>query len=478
MIPTNTMQRGTDEFSFRRQALLRTTQPFDLTGETSCSGFEISGTEPAGTSRRIIFEVDGVLYYFNKGDLTQYPSYGELADVLQYGNTVAELLEVEGIVQWINKKVYPIIALDAPRDAEVMPKIKIGLKVKCFNDEYQRQEFSPVFELKHSDNPARITNAVYNKANNGLATSNSQIRIRDLSGNWSDWTDYDAAISKTACAVQFQNSYTLTTLDGSDEAKTFDHKVAYVTNADNLAGDVQEIILQPQTLDYPPKVCYALIKHSELFDAKIKAYVCLKSSTSQRENIIIGKGTGALSTYFLGVQGGIDKNINQNTLHITAGDINITDFYYNMENATVDLVADVDAEIKATYDYEVDEENWIELAGQLPEIYGDSGLYVSRFVGRLNSDNKIVAVKLRLQRDSGSVTDEEIGVATGNEQIFVLPHRAKSETLKCKGSWSYDEETQLLKVTGILNDTLNISYDFCGIIPQVDSIIIGFSYAV
>ena len=207
MLETNTMQRGSDVFEFRRRALLKTTEPLDFTGETQVSGFSIYGTEPAGTSRRIIFEVEDKLWYFTNDGLTQYPSYGEINDILKYGNTVAELLEVEGIAKWIGKKVYPIIALDAPRDAVVMPKIKIGLKVNCFNDEYTREEFSPIYELKHTENPARIVDATYNKANVGYAKSEVLIRLRDKFGDWGDWLEMAAAEGKEATAVQYKAIY-------------------------------------------------------------------------------------------------------------------------------------------------------------------------------------------------------------------------------------------------------------------------------
>lgn len=480
MIERNTMSYGVDTFQFRRQALLKTTSPFDLTGETSCTGFTVSGTEPAGTNRRVIFEVDDKLYYFTNDGLTRYKYHGELDDILEHGNTIAELLAVDGIVQWVGKKVYPIIALDAPRDAEVMPKIKLGLTVNCFNDEFTRDKISPVYELKHAENSARITAASYNKADNGYAKSSCQIRLRDIGGDWGDWLEFSDAINKEACAVQFKAHFVLTTLDGSDEGKIFDCKIEYVTDCDNLAGDTLEIFTTPQTYSYGDLgTCYALIKHSELFDADVKAYIKFETSNSQRQNIIIGRGTGNYETYWLGINGSIDRNINQSTLHITAGDINIIDFYYNTENATVEVKADEGVDIKASYEYDVDSENWIEMARQITQPYGDAGLYMSRFVYRLTDTEgkQTSAVRFTLTRQNGSVTDEEIGLGTGRLQTFVLPHRAKKESIAMKGAWTYDEETQILQTTAAVNDTLKISYDWTGILPTAKSFSVGWTPA-
>lgn len=480
MISTNTMQRGTDSFHFRRQALLKTTLPWNLQGETSCTGFTISGTEPADTNRRIVFEVDGKLYYFTNDGLTRYRYHGELADILEHGNTVSELLAVEGIVQWIGKKIYPIIALDAPRDAEVMPKIKIGLKVNCFNDEYTRDELSPVYELKHAENPARITAATYNKANTGYAKSSCLIRLRDIGGDWGDWLEFADAINKEATAVQFKANYILTTLDGSDVASIFDCKIEYVTDSQNLSGDTLEIFTQPLQGDYNIGVVYALIRHSELFDAQVKAFVNFTTPTQRRENIIIGRGSGELETYYLGTNGGIDRAIDHNTLKIMAGDKYITDFYYNVENATIDLKAESDVDIFATYSYDVPAENWIEMAKQSTEPYGDAGQYMSRFIFRLtDSENKKkFSTKFSLSRNTGNVENDSLGNATGRLQTFVLPHRAKKESVSINGSWTYDEDAQILKLMSSVNDTLKISYDWAGIIPKVNSFVVGAEYAI
>ena len=479
MLERNTMQRGSDEFQFRRRALLKTTEPLDLTGETQVSGFVIYGTEPAGTSRRIIFEVDGELFYFTNDGLTKYPSYGEIDDILKYGNTVADLLEVQGIAKWINKKVYPIIALDAPRDSVVMPKIKIGLKVNCFNDEYTREQFSPIFELKHTDNPARIVTASFNKANIGYAKSDVLIRLRDKFGEWGDWLEMANAAGQEAEAVQFKATYTLTALDGTDEAKVFDCKVAYVTDAYNLSGDALEIYTLPQTYYQDLGTCYAMIKHTELLDAEIKAYIKFATLPKQRKNIVIGLGKGTVDTYYLGINGGIDPRINQNTLHLTANGRTITDFYYNTQTATVDLKADSGAEIRASYEYDVDAENWVEMAGELTQPYGDAGLFMSRFIYRLtNSENKrISAVKFILERKSGTSDEEILATATGKTLTFTLPHRAKKESVYCTGNWDYDEETQILTVTGAPDEVIYLSYDWVGIFPQIENVTVGWTPA-
>lgn len=479
MLATNTMQRGTGNFKFRRQALFKTTDPLITQGETSITGFVISGAEPEGTSRRIIFEVDNKLYYFTNDGLTLYPYHGELADVLEHGNTVAELLEVNGIVRWLNKKIYPIVALDAPFDAPIMPKIKIGLKVNCFNDEYTRDELSPVYELKHPANtPARIVSATFNKTNYGYARVNMLIRTRNLIGDWGDWQEFNAVANQEACAVQFKATYILTTLDGSDESKVFDVKVSYVTDAENISGDTIELFTAPQSYYVDLGTCYAMIKHSELFDAVISAQIKYESPTLKRNEIVIGQGTGEMETYYLGINGGIDPAINQNTLHITAGGVNIIDFYYNTANASVTLSAKAGLDIKASYEYGVNVESWKDMLGEISQV-GNDGVHMSRFIYRLtDSENKRKStVRFKIRRSSGSVANEVIGKADGSTQKFILPHRAQKESITANGAWTYDEASQILSVTGNIGDDLKVSYDWSGIIPTIYSYSVGWTPA-
>lgn len=473
----NSMAYGVDAFKLNRRAVLRTTQGWDCTRETKISGFVAKGTQPVKTNIRVVFEVDNELWYFGNDGLTKYPYHGELDDILMHGNTITELLAVEGVIQWTKKKIFPIIALDAPRDSLIMPQIQLGLKVECNLDEYQRNELSPVLNLK--GNPARIINITAEKDLKGYARADIFVRLKNLAG-WTDWLDLNDAQSKAATALQFKTAYTLTTLDGTDKARAYNFKVLYSTDTENTAANVVEIYLKPQKYEYDDlKKCYTLIKHTSLVDAGIECDINFAQPPLTRKNILIGKGTGALQTYWLGLNGGIDRNINPSSLRITAGNINVVNFYYDMENATVQFIAENDAEIRASYEYEIDAENWLPMAGALAQSYNDEGLYFSRFLFRLSAykDKKISAVRFRLKREVGNVIDSDLGAATGYEQTFLLPHRALKETVRLGGkcSYQYDEETQILKVVGVAKEDLKLSYDWVGELPLIKEFVAGWT---
>lgn len=478
MIERNTMQRGISPFEFNRRALFYYPDAFDFTRETAVKKFLISGAEPENTSRRIIFEVDGALMYFTNDGLTNYPSYGELDDILTYGNTVEELLNVDGIPQFIGKRVGLKVAMTAPADLKVMPLLKIGAVVSTFNDIYEKEELSPVYELKTSK-LAKIINLTAEKDLNGYAELKTSVRYRDDLGNWSDWTTFDDAVNKRAAAIQFKAAHTLTTLDGSEESELVEARVDYTTDADNLAGDTLELITKPVEYYTNLATCYALIKHGELIDCNVNCFVMFKTPTKHRENLVIGVGNGELKTYYLGEGGGVDKNIDHSSIVIKLNGANFHDFYYNTVNATVDLQTDSDVTITASYDYDVDKEEWLPMT--LVTSTNDDDVYTTRFVRRM-SDNDIKtisAVRFSFTRQHGSVDEFTLTTANGKSQSFILQHRAKAESITVtNANYTFDEVTQKLDVTGSINAAIKLAYDWCGQFPQVFEVIAGWQAGI
>lgn len=462
LLPIKTKAYGTDSFNFTKCALLRSRNCFDLSGETSCAGFEISGTEEDGTLRRIIFSIDDKLYKFGNAGLIEYEERGEFADIIENGNTVGELLALESIPAFVGKKVYPIIALQAAESAQVMPKIKMKLKVNCYNDRYSCNEFSPVYTL--TDN-AKITEIVADTFTNGNATATIYARV--FNNGWSDWDFYPNFNHKPAQKIQFKINYVLTTLDGSDFARVNSIRCLYITDKNKVAAAAQEFITTAQDFYADLKTCYLLVKHSEIVDAEIKAYVNFGNPPVQRENVLIGTGNGETQTLYLQAGGVIDKNVAQDSIHIEVGGRVFTGFYYDTENSTVTLQADAGAEIYASWNCNGEDEFWREMAQD------DSGRFIYRLTD--NENKKVAAVKIVLSRKGGVVELTNIGVGNGKAQTFSLPHKARAETLTCNAPFKYDEDSQILKTCASIAEVVFVGYDWQGDIPTLNEIICGWS---
>ena len=216
-----------------------------------------------------------------------------------------------------------------------------------------------------------------------------------------------------------------------------------------------EIISLPQDFSTDLKTFAALIKHSELIDCEIKAYVNV-SQTLYRENVFLGSGDS--QTLYLSFNGVVDKNISADSVRLFDGDKPVTDFYFDTENSSVYQTPN--GEIYASYE-STTAENW-------QELQGDS----SRFT--LNSlAGKIAAVKFVITRFSGVSDALQIGTGTGKLQTFALPHRAKIETLTCSAPFKYDEEAQILKVVAPVDEPIYISYEWQAKCPKIYSYIWG-----
>lgn len=472
MLPTNTMQYGSDVFNFQHRALLKANVPFDLTNETSCAGFEIGGTEPEGTARRIIFKIDDAYYKFGNTGLIEYEDRCEFEDIIQNGNTVAELLALQNIPDFAGKKIFPIIALSADESALVLPKIKMSLKVKSFNDIYTTTEYSPIYNLRDGAKIKELRSNVYT---NGNATVKLYARVLDPVNGWTDYDFLPMFEKKLANKIQYKVVYALSSLDGSDFAAVNYIRCFYSTDSNVLAADSQEIITLAQDYYSDLKTAYLLVKHSEIVDAELKAYVNLSPLPVRRENISLGTSTGESQTLYLGVGGVVDKNIVADSIHLEIGGKTFTGFYFNTGNSSITLQADANKEITASYDCGLDNEDWRLM--DLDFTRDEGGYFASRFIYRATDfeDKKVASIKIVIERLSGTVEMTNIGMGNGKLQFYALPHKAKAETLSASGAWKYDEEGQILSTTVAINNEVNTGYDWQGDLFKVYEYIAGFA---
>lgn len=453
------MQYGTDGFEFRRQALLKSRACLDFTQETSVPQLIIAGTQPDGTSRRVIFEIDGRLYRFVNGALDIYDDHGELDDILAGGNTVDELMALENIAGFVGKKVFPVIALDAPADAPVLPRIKISAKVNCYNDIYSKVETSPIYELAPNGRIVRVTTAI---STNGFGTVTVKCRLKNPVTGWGEWIATADAQGRLAAAIQFQASYVLTTLDGSDSAKVDNVQTDFTTDADSSAAEFFELVTQPQEFSVNLGTCYALVKHDALQDCDVSAYVKFAPPVQHRE-VSLGNATGREQTFNLP-----DRFLIASSLHLEIGGRTIQNFYYDTQNSAITFTGEAGAAIEVSYDYGA-EEIWREMA------VSESAAEATKFVYRLSeitTASKVSAVKVRFTKKAGHV-EESLGVGTGREQIFSTDHRATS--LTCTSPCRYDEQTHILRTLAPIGENISVAYNWRGDFPAVNEIICGWA---
>ena len=390
----NTLIYGSAPFKFQKQTLIRANAPFDLTDYSACPKFVIEGTVPPDTLCRIIFEIEDTLYRFVNGILDPYIWRGELEDILIYGNTVMELLELENVNAFVGKKVQPIIALSAPSNADVFPKIKIALKVSSALDVYSAYRYSPIFELEGSK--PRITSIRKISSTDGNATEITECRVRKFTG-WDDWRIYTEPINEVATAIQFRTKFVVSTLDGTDIGNVESISVNYTTDADKNAAESQTFCTKIENYDADLSTAYLLIKHSPAENVTFNARACLVPPASSVENVQVGTTNGELQTFNL------PKSLTaQDTLHVEIDGVPTFDFEFDTGNATLTLQADAGKIVTVSYNY-FHSENWQDMTCDINEI--DK----KRFTFRTANENlREVAVKFTVTKNNSAVELPEI----------------------------------------------------------------------
>lgn len=451
---------------YERNALLISNEPLDATNVTDIDGLTVTGEVPTGTIARLAFKVDDIVYRFNGSSLAEIGD-ATTDNILNNGNIPAELNALSNIDSFVGKKIYPIIALHADDDVTLSPTVKLALNTRSNSAVYQKVVDSPIYQLAADTEDATpyIADITCKTTCTGEATVDIQVRL--FNGEWSNFMPITAAAQSPATAVQFRITYNVTRI-GSDSAKVDRITIRHNMGATAVSGDVAELYSVVQNYEVPLQICYVVVRHKLLRDAEIRAYVNFMHPPDHRERIFLGEGTGALNQYILGVDDTRDPNIDQNTLRIFVDGEQIDDFGYNVEVSEVTVNAPIGAAVTASYDYNHDAEIWHEMSKLIDSqpYLDEEETYMTRFSYVLPDndavDTTLSNVRLSLYRSSGTVTDEDIGTATGYIQQIVLEHAAKQETISLNADWSYDPDNRLLTYVAPKDTPLVLSYDYVG----------------
>ncbi|MBD3878234.1 MAG: hypothetical protein SR1Q5_00910 [Quinella sp. 1Q5] len=459
-----------EEQTFMKTAFLVSKVPLDCSQKSAVDSFVITGNEPAGSRRRLIFMVDDALFKFKNGRLATYNDQGNFDDVIKYGNKVDVLTALPNVNDFVGKKIYPIIAMQAPSDAEEFPTIKIGLVTRATSEQLTDSQDSPVYEFDSTQTISAITPKINTQ---GAGSVQITARLRK-GGSWSSFMSLTNAVDKDADAIQFRMNYSVTTV-GSDSAQVESITVKHSSGAALVTGNVANLYSVVADYTVPLKSAYCLVRHDPLVDAKIEAYVNFMPKPKHRELIQIATATGSQQQISLN-----DENIVASSINIFVNGVPFFDFDFSTETSTIILTATRNAVITASYDYDSGQESWLQMNADDSQPYNDDdGTYSTRFTFSQETEGLTVAnIRIRLLRLSGS-SRGKLGTATGKTQLFSLKHKPvpSSITFTEDVKHSYDESTAILSCVAPKNTPIFINYDYLGEAPVVYSFAAGFSAA-
>jgi len=488
-----------DKFSLAKRAMLKSKRYLDLTQVTSVQGFIIEGTEPPGSRRRFIFEVDGNLEYFegNAQQIFNYPLTVE--NVLEYGNSAEELFNVGNLACWVGKKIYPIIALEND-GADVEPKVKFGVKASSFNEIYSQTKDSPIYELESG----RILSLSAEKVTSGQGVLNVRARTR-LTGAWDDWQELAEINYKDAEAVQFRTQYKVTTLEGSDSCKLdkvemrwqdrtakvgasaiyserfslpekilhakdqpiFDDDI-YVSREEIkqvTRGDYQPVpdgdaiqrsdidrVMVPGVIDFTAQKTlssYVLIDHSRLEGVTLRGYYT-ELSEPKHGTANLGEADGTEQSFQLDVAG-----IDINSLCVQADGENIIPLSYDTGSGLIVVQARHGKILTAEFDYNVATENWHEMQTYFTDDRQTLFTYTT------STPSRLVAFKVVAEKKQGIVHGE-------SGAVEILPCVVYPEDIIKAETWKLSD-------CGILTGEVGaLSYSWRGEDFQIYSVRYGF----
>lgn len=471
----------------KRTALFRDNAPLACTGVTSVDGFELSGIQPEGTERRILFSLEtstavknnpaGTHYY----KLTAENGVATMAEatvqnitvdsVLAEGNTVAELATITSIPEWVGETIYPIVAMSAPRDSALAPTFKMGIKTTNSNEAYTKTEISP--EIVLSTEKMVITKceaAVSTEAGGAVAVTGAYYD----NGAWSEYMNLTELRGKAGTKVRFKAVYTVTRI-GVSKAKLDSVTVSFAQGGAHVSGADATIIISAKDVDIDVAYVRSSLIHQELKDADLSAYVCFSDGIKYREYLELGVGTGVKQVFALA-----DNNINPSTIKCFSGQNRIYDFDYNMVDKSLTFIGTKDEKCYASYEYDIPAEDWQLMdKGETDRYQQDKDLYTTKFYYTLPDGGQakhIMAIKYILTRVPGEA-EESLGEATGKSQKFTLAHTTDADHLTIEGAeFTLDSTGKSGVLVAPKGTALTAVYSFKGEAPVVESYITAFNH--
>ena len=468
MLTTNTMRYASDEFAFNKSAMLTPKTAWDMSNVKSIDGFTVDYSCPDTANIGIIFSIDDSYYTVKEnGDLEAYTGTVGAEEIALNGNTPLELSNVTSIPAMMGKSITPIIALLSEPEYATLPEIKLGIKYTINGNIYVKEGTSQKYDIN-----GIINDYTLDTHTEGNATIDVVAILDDGSP-----VPITNIIGKTATSIKFKYTAKVNTITGADVAEFGKVSVTYTQAGYKVSSGIAELCLQTEDFENELSYCTVNVKHSKLIDSQIKAFTCFKSKNSKRERISVGEGNGTVNSYTLGVDGVPDENIDHNSLIVYADGERVLDFGYNTLTSTLTLVAKNGSNITASYTYNNDVENWVEMDKDFTELYTiNKAEYLTKLSVSNDLPDKTMAVtKVVLIRPEGSVENQLLGKGTGKRQDFVLPHKAKAETITCSCNFSYNEESQIITVIAEKNADVIVSYQWLGESQSVTGLSAGWA---
>lgn len=231
--------------------------------------------------------------------------------------------------------------------------------------------------------------------------------------------------------------------------------------------------------DYEINRAHMSVKHQRIPDTEIFADIATHHDAEYVKGEIIGIGDGTTQTVTL-----------KNTSYVASQEFALyfdgvkqtSGFTFSPSDAKVTFNAPAGKVVQADYIYNFIAEDWQEMYRNLEyrdDKNSNRATTQFHFAAQYKSNaGKIVAIRLKLKQNSGTVRNENIGTGNGQPQGFKLAHHAITGTisvLPATATWTYKEKIDTIVINAPSSETITISYDWKARPVKVDSFAVIFN---
>lgn len=452
---------------------------FDCTRTITVDGFDLKGSEPVGTARRIAFHVDG-----KWGILTPEGTFRELSEqsvsaesVLFEGNTVQELLDVASIPAFVGKQVGVAVGLSAPGPDSIFPTFGMSLICKTPDPITSRTVLSDMYELEPDSRILKLTAQVLEE-HGGRVQMSARIFLGGVSSEWGELASF---IGSKAEAVQFRAVLTAQNI-GVSVAAIRSVSMQYRGGNEGISG-AGTATLHSVTRDWYVDLrrCRLTVRHLPLQQAQLDAYCAIRDKTNVVKGESIGTGTGETKTYQLAHTEGVAYD----SIRLYADGARIMSGYeFNAEVARITVAAPSGAVLTADYVYGWTEENWqkMSLQGTRRTPNYDSTEWKLE-LPQSEANRSVAAVRVDMKMAEGHIDDERIGTGTGKTQTCILSRTVKEGAIRILANgnelpatnWVLRPDNASVSVAAPLGATLTASYDWISETPVLQQLVAVFA---
>lgn len=463
MLTYNTMRFGTDEFTpYIKWALLDSQDlALDLTDYNFIERFNIAGAEPTGTQRRFMFRVDDKVYTFDGQTPVEYTGELTVNDVLEYGNTAAQVEAVKNFRTWGGKKIYPIIALYT--EVEDTPSVKLTANAVTGDEilDYDNTQASSNKLMLPSGVTENIKILGIEYEPNIVGDASAELTAaytlnHEPPYSWSEYLPLDEIIGKEVYRITFRYKLHVGAVNGTNCAQIGKVKLIYSADATSVVcGETAELYTIRKNYHISLKNCVVILKHNELLSgAGFDVYYHVMPAMILNERINLGTGTGQ----YQNLQLPTNKFFRPYSFHLYYDGVETDDYNFDTELNEVHLNAPEGVGITAYYYSGIREENWVQMTPDETQPDISDGKYVTRYAATFpEGSNRVSMIKIVFKRPLEGDPTVVTFTATGALQEYVCTYQP--DNIDCDAEeWDYDSATRILSFSSPTGNTVTIKY--------------------